>query len=100
MNSVKNPFELITQDKELATVLSIKSKLTMLITQIIRTNEWTQKYVANKLGITQPRVSNLMRGQLNKFTIDMLISISMRLGAEATEDFQDRGVLTFELKVV
>lgn len=88
----QNVFDIITDSKEKAAILNIKSKLVMLIVQNIRDNNWTQAQVADKVGITQPRVSNLMQGQLSKFSVDTLIEVNLKLGANTRLDFDPMGV--------
>jgi len=39
-----------------------------------------QKKAAEVLGVHQPRISDLMRGKINKFTIDMLVNMLARIG--------------------
>ena len=41
---------------------------------------WTQQEAAEKLGIGQSRVSDLMRGKWDKFSLDMLITLTTRTG--------------------
>ncbi len=36
---------------------------------------WTQTEAAKRLGITQPRVSDLLSGKLSKFSLDALINM-------------------------
>ncbi|MNR23036.1 helix-turn-helix protein [compost metagenome] len=93
----QNVFELFTDDKEESAILGIKSKLVMLIVQNIRNNEWTQAQVAEMVGITQPRVSNLMQGQLSKFSVDTLITINMKLGSTLSVDIQPNSGINIEM---
>jgi len=44
----------------------------------------TQQTAAKVLGISQPRVSDLKRGKVDKFTIDMLVNLLTRLGHSVT----------------
>ena len=52
---------------------------------------WTQAEAARHLGVTQPRISNLVRGQIHKFTLDTLLEwavaldvpLSLQLGSAA-----------------
>lgn len=46
----------------------------------ITKNEWTQVQAARELGVTQPRISDLMRGKMSKFSIDALISMAATAG--------------------
>lgn len=46
----------------------------------IREREWTQEEAAKVLNIGQSRVSDLMRGKWEKFNLDMLITLAIRVG--------------------
>lgn len=58
----------------------IKAKLTEHIVTVIRKRKWKQADAARHLGLSTPRISNLVNGQLEKFSIDMLITLSLQLG--------------------
>ena len=45
----------------------------------IREREWTQEEAAKVLNIGQSRVSDLMRGKWEKFSLDMLITLAVIL---------------------
>ncbi len=40
----------------------------------------TQKYAAKRLGVTQPRISNLIHGKIDLFSIDRLLDMLERAG--------------------
>lgn len=44
--------------------------------------QFTQREAARVLGISQPRVSDLMRGRIDRFSVDMLIKLLGKAGAE------------------
>lgn len=73
-------FELISSDPVEYNSMAMKSKLIVILTKFIRDQGWTQTFAAEKLGISQPRVSNLMNGKIDKFSIDMLMEILFKLG--------------------
>lgn len=50
-----------------------KAELARRISAIIRDARWDQKEAARRLGIDQPKVSNLVRGKLNDFSIERLM---------------------------
>jgi predicted XRE-type DNA-binding protein len=57
--------------------------LRMLANEIIermRARKLTQAKAAELIGVTQPRVSDLMRGRLNLFSLDSLVDIADRIG--------------------
>ena len=41
---------------------------------------WSQSIAAQNLGLTQPRVSDLYRGKISKFSLDALVEIGSKLG--------------------
>ena len=43
---------------------------------------WTQAEAARRLGITQPRVSRLIKGRWQDFSLDMLLTLAARAGLE------------------
>lgn len=95
---VQNVFALFEEDPVVAELKNIKSKLLMLIIQKVRSQELSQSQVSEIAGITQPRVSNLMKGYLHKFSIDMLISVALKLDAVAEVDYHPTDdVFTFQL---
>lgn len=51
----------------------MKAELVRTIRQIIRRRKLTQRRAAELLGVNQPKVSDLMRGNLTGFSTDRLI---------------------------
>lgn len=41
---------------------------------------WSQVVAAQNLGITQPRLSDLYRGKLSKFSLDALVNLGSKVG--------------------
>jgi predicted XRE-type DNA-binding protein len=41
---------------------------------------WTQAQAAKRLDVTQPRVSDLMRGKINLFSLDTLVNMAVAAG--------------------
>lgn len=50
------------------------------IADIVQAKAWTQTEAAKHCGITQPRMNNLLKGRLSKFSLDALINIAAVLG--------------------
>lgn len=79
---VRNPLELIAETEEDLVVLSLKSKLVMLISQAIESKGLSQEQAAKMMDVTQPRVSNLIGGRLSLFSVDMLLVMAMKIGVD------------------
>ena len=65
---------------EEATVLAMRAELMARIRETIAANHWTQSDAAEHLGIGQSRVSDLVRGKREKFSLDMLVTLATRAG--------------------
>jgi predicted XRE-type DNA-binding protein/CheY-like chemotaxis protein len=84
--------------EEQAVNLLIRSELILAIERSIKEREWTQTQAAQALGISQPRVSDLMNGRIERFTVDMLMILADRLGKYVSIQLQD-GVFSTTEKV-
>lgn len=62
--------------------MKLRSDLMLQIKQAIEVNAWTQKKAAKKLGVTQPRISDLLRGKIDLFSLDMLVNMLASMGEE------------------
>jgi len=54
------------------------------LTRILEARRLTQAAAAKLLGVTQPRVSDLMRGKIDRFSIDNLVELLSRAGFRVT----------------
>ncbi|NOS76083.1 MAG: XRE family transcriptional regulator, partial [Methyloglobulus sp.] len=43
-------------------------------------NEWKQTEAATYCGVTQPRINDLLRGRVSRFSLDALVNIATSLG--------------------
>ncbi len=64
--------------------LKLRSELMLNLTEHIEREKWTQAEAAKRLGVTQPRISNLMRGKINSFGLDMLVKMATAAGLRIT----------------
>jgi predicted XRE-type DNA-binding protein len=60
--------------------LRVRSELISKLRAIIEENGWTQTETARRCGITQPRINDLIRGRLSRFSLDALVNIAAALG--------------------
>ena len=52
----------------------------LLVTRVIRERQLTQAKAAKLLGVSQPRVSDVTRGRVQRFTIDALVEMLAKAG--------------------
>ncbi|GHU04705.1 transcriptional regulator [Alphaproteobacteria bacterium] len=56
--------------------MKLKSKLMMALSRHIEAQGWTQTEAARALGVTQPRISDLLRGRIALFGLESLIAMA------------------------
>ena len=66
-----------------AEYLKVRAELMVNLQKVITARGLKQAQAAKLLGVTQPRVSDLMRGRIDLFSIDTLIDMLARLGIGA-----------------
>jgi predicted XRE-type DNA-binding protein len=60
--------------------MKLRSALMMVLEQYIKGKGLTQAQAAKLFGVTQPRVSDLMRGKINLFALDALVNMATAAG--------------------
>ena len=63
-------------------VLETKTVLMLELTDILDASGMTQAQGARRFGVTQPRVSDLRRGKIDNFSVDLLIAMLARTGRD------------------
>jgi predicted XRE-type DNA-binding protein len=65
---------------EEASLLQMRADLMNELRLVIETRGWTQMVAARELGVSQSRVSDLVRGKWQQFSLDMLVTLAVRAG--------------------
>ncbi|CAI8690968.1 MULTISPECIES: helix-turn-helix domain-containing protein [Burkholderia] len=60
--------------------MKLRSELMIALKQRIAQLELNQAQAAQRLGVTQPRVSDLLRGKINLFGLDALVNMAAAVG--------------------
>ena len=60
--------------------LRVRAKLMVVLERLLARRRLTQAQAATLLGVSQPRVSDLVRGRLHRFSIDALVDMLARAG--------------------
>ena len=71
----ENVWDAIEDDPGEREKLKLLSELMSILEDHIRARGWTQKEAAKQLGVTQPRISDLMRGKISVFSIDAVVAM-------------------------
>lgn len=83
----KNLFAMFSTDPVEFNLKALKAELAIALIALIRRRGWTQVVAAEQLHVTTPRMSNLFKGRLEKFSIDALLQMLVRLGYKLETDF-------------
>jgi len=79
-SSSGNVFADLGFDPEEAEHLRIRSSLMIEVRKLIEERGLTQVEAAALMGVTQPRISDLVRGRIDLFSVDALIGMLARAG--------------------
>lgn len=60
--------------------LQARAELMRQIGAIIDASGWTQTEAASHCDVTQPRINDLLRGRISRFSLDALVNIATALG--------------------
>jgi predicted XRE-type DNA-binding protein len=85
-----NIFEDLGFDAEEAVNLKVRADLMLDLRRYIQERGWTQAEAARFFGETQPRISNLLKGEISRFSIDKLINMLARAGIRVRVGTQSR----------
>lgn len=73
-------WDAIEDTPEEAENMKLRSVLMMALKNHIVRSEMSQAQAAKLLGVTQPRISDLMRGKINLFALDALVNMATAAG--------------------
>lgn len=60
--------------------LRARAELMHKIADIVKKAHWTQAEAARRCGVSQPRINDLLRGRVSRFSLDALFNIAAALG--------------------
>lgn len=83
-HSTGNVFKDLGFPAEEAENLRIRADLMIRLAEVIEERGLTQAKAAKLLGVTQPRVSDLLRGKIQLFSVDSLIEMLGNTGAHVS----------------
>jgi predicted XRE-type DNA-binding protein len=78
-----NVFDALEADPAIAANLRVRAMLIHALRDYIERQGITQTEAARRFGVTQPRVSDRVRGRIERFTVDTLLNMLGRVGIRA-----------------
>ncbi|WP_213707716.1 helix-turn-helix domain-containing protein [Citrobacter freundii] len=79
--------------------MQLKARLAMVIGEILQRKGLTQQQAAQLLGMTQPKLSNLLRGQFRGISEAKMLECLVRLGRDVEIVVGEEGNMSGKLKV-
>ncbi len=79
-----NVFRDLGFDREEAEHLKLRSALMIEIRKVLETRGLTQAAAAALFGVSQPRISDVVRGKIDLFSIDTLIDMLAHAGVRVS----------------
>jgi predicted XRE-type DNA-binding protein len=81
-----NVWDAIEDSPEDASIMTMRSNVMIAIKDQVRGWNMTQAQAARRLGITQPRLNDLLHGKISKFSLDTLMTLATRAGLKVKID--------------
>ena len=75
-----NVFDALMDTPEEAANMTLRSDLLRAIRKVVEGWGLSQTVAAKRLGVSQPRLNDLLRNRINKFSLDALVTLSTRAG--------------------
>jgi predicted XRE-type DNA-binding protein len=75
-------FDALTDTPGEALNLKLRARVMREIRDRVSSQGWTQVQAAKHLGISQPRVSDLLNGKISRFSLDSLVNLLGALGGD------------------
>ena len=76
----ENVWDALADTPEEAINLTMRSDLMSSIEKVVEGWKVPQGEAAKRLGISRPRLNDLLRGKMSKFSLDMLATLATRAG--------------------
>lgn len=82
-------FDALADTQAEAANMTARADLLLAIRERIKEWNLTQEDAAVRLGLTRPRLNDLMRGKLDKFSLDALVNIAAAAGFRLHIELED-----------
>jgi predicted XRE-type DNA-binding protein len=80
IENFESVWDAISDTPEQAANLRARAELMQKIAAIVKESGWTQAAAAKHCGVTQPRINDLLRGRVSRFSLDALVNIATAIG--------------------
>ncbi|HEY1772941.1 MAG TPA: XRE family transcriptional regulator [Gammaproteobacteria bacterium] len=82
MKKFHSVWDAIEDSSEEAANMKVRAELMITLQERVKHQHGTQAEKAEKLGLNQPRLNDLLKGRINKFSLDALVNIASKAGLQ------------------
>jgi predicted XRE-type DNA-binding protein len=87
-NTYASVWDALADTPEQAANLQARADLMRQIAELIQAEGWKQVEAAERCGVTQPRINDLLRGRVSRFSLDALVNIATALGRRVNVEIE------------
>ena len=87
-NTYASIWDALADTPEQAANLRARADLMRQIAELIQAEGWKQVEAAERCGVTQPRINDLLRGRVSRFSLDALVNIATALGRRVSLELE------------
>ena len=73
-------WDALEESTEASASMQVRAALMIEVQRYVNEGGLTQLQAAKRLGITQPRLNDLLRGKIDKFSVDALVNMLAKAG--------------------
>ena len=73
-------FDALADTPQEAANMRARAELAQALTALVLAQGWTQAEAAQRCGVTQPRMNDLLRGRISRFSLDALVNMAVSSG--------------------
>jgi predicted XRE-type DNA-binding protein len=75
-------FDALADTAEEAANLKARAELMRALAELVAREGWTQAEAARRCAVTQPRMNDLLRGRISRFSLDALVNMAAACGQQ------------------
>ena len=80
VETYESVFDVLTNTPQESANMTARADLLLALREEIKTWDVPQEQVAARVGLTRPRLNDLMHGKLDKFSLDALVNVASAAG--------------------
>jgi len=84
MKKFARVWDAIEDSKDVAEAMKARAEIMRALQKVVRDWKLSQNAAADRLGLTQPRLNDLLRGKIDKFSLDALFDLVPRAGLKVS----------------